>query len=314
LKTRKLASLHDCTALRTLILLTAIASFAGCRYDPSDMADALMQARVDTFVDSLEANSPGLVVGVYASDATTGWSYRREADRVFHAASTMKVPVMIEVFRQAEAGRFDLRDSLLVENRFSSIVDGSPYSMAITDDSDESLYSRIGKRMSVRDLVFQMITVSSNLATNILIDFVGADSVQNTATGLGTTTMRVLRGVEDIKAYEAGLSNTATAADLGHILERLASRDAVSKTADAEMLVVLRAQAFNEMIPAGLPAGTIVAHKTGSITRINHDAAIVSPDDRPWVLVILTEGVDNHDQSARMGSEIARTIHAIVRP
>ena len=226
----------------------------------------------------------------------------------------MKVPVMVEVFRQSERGKFSLADSVLVANEFASIVDGSPYAMELTDDSDESLYGRIGQRMSIRDLVFQMITVSSNLATNILIDYVGADSTQATAVAMGITKMRVLRGVEDIKAYEAGLSNTATASDLGRILEKLAARQAVSPSADEQMIGILKAQKFNEMIPGGLPAGVSVAHKTGSITRINHDAAIVSPDDRPWVLVILTEGIDDHAASARMGSEITRAIHRVIRP
>src|SRR5690606_22877008 len=213
------------------------------------------------------------------------------------AASTMKVPVMIEVMRQVQGGRFALTDSIVVENEFSSIVDGSPYSMDIGEDSDDSVYGRIGERMSIRDLVVQMITVSSNLATNVLIDRVVADSVQATAERLGTTTMRVLRGVEDLKAFDLGMNNTATAADLGVLLERIANGTAVSPELDAEMIEVMLAQEFNSMIPAGLPSGTPVAHKTGSITRINHDAAIVSPNADPYVLVILTEGIDDHELS-----------------
>lgn len=286
----------------------------GCRYNPTEMADSLMRQRVDVLVDSLESTSPGATIAVYVSDAASGWSYTRKPDRVFHAASTMKVPVMIELFRLHETGRLSLDDELPVKNEFSSIVDGSPYAMSISEDSDDSIYSKIGASMSIRDLIFQMITVSSNLATNILIDHVTADSVQATIERLGVTTMRVLRGVEDIKAYEAGLSNTATARDLGVQLERIASRKAVSPNADEGMIDIMEAQVFNEMIPAGLPPDTPVAHKTGSITRINHDAAIVSPDKDPYVIVVLTEGVDDHAESARMGARIAQRIHETIRP
>ena len=234
------------------------------------------------------------------------------AERPFHAASTMKVPVMIEVFRQAEAGRFTMDDSLAVENAFRSIVDGSPYQ--IEDDSDDAIYERLGQQMAIRDLVYQMITVSSNLATNLLIQHVAADSVQRTIETLGTDSMRVLRGVEDIKAFRQGLSNTATAADLALLLEAIMEGRAVSPGADSAMVEILLDQQFNTMIPAGLPEDARAAHKTGWITAIHHDAAIVYPESgAPYVLVILTEGIEDEDDSAALGAEIARLTHAALR-
>lgn len=168
--------------------------------------------------------------------------------------------------------------------------------------------------MSVRDLVYQMITVSSNLATNLLIDFISADSVQATSERLGTTTMRVLRGVEDIKAYQQDLSNSATATDLATLLDALRRGAAVSPEADSAMVAVLLDQQFNEMIPAGLPADTRVAHKTGWITEIHHDAAIVYPaQDEPYVLVILTEGIVEEKASAALGAAITRLVHQALR-
>jgi len=219
----------------------------------------------------------------------------------------------IHLYRQAALGRFSLDDSLLVENAFRSIVDGSAYS--IEDDSDDSIYERLGQQMSIRDLVYQMITVSSNLATNLIIDYVSADSVQATCERLGTTTMKVLRGVEDIKAYRQDLSNSATATDLAVLLDALRRGAAVSPEADRAMIDVLLDQQFNTMIPAGLPEGARAAHKTGWITRIHHDAAIVYPEQgEPYVVVVLTEGIDDENASAALGAEIARTVHATLRP
>ena len=224
----------------------------------------------------------------------------------------MKVPVLIEVYRQAAAGRFSLDDSLRVENDFTSIVDGSPF--RIGDDSDDALYEHTGHALPIRDLAERMITVSSNLATNLIIELVQADSVQRTMEHMGTRTMRVLRGVEDIKAFERGLNNTATASDLAVLLDAIRSNEAVSRAASEAMRDILLEQEFNKMIPAGLPGTARVAHKTGWITGIVHDAAIVYPENAPpYVLVILTEGFDDHATASQVGAEIARIVHEAVR-
>ncbi len=253
---------------------------------------------------------PDATVGISVRDLDSGLAFDQDADRVFHAASTMKVPVMIEVFRLVEEGRLSLEDSIAVVNEFKSIVDGSLYSMDIGEDSDGDVYGAIGKNGTVGWLVEQMITASSNLATNILIDLVNADSVEATIERLGTRTMRVYRGVEDLKAYDLGLNNTATSEDLATLLVAIASGEAVSETSDAAMVEILASQRINRMIPAGLPEGTKVAHKTGSITKINHDAAIVYAADRKtYVLVILIEGIEDHARSSELGAKLTRTIH-----
>lgn len=225
----------------------------------------------------------------------------------------MKVPIMIEVYRQAQAGRFSLSDSLEVRNEFRSIVDGSPY--AIGDDSDDALYEQLGQPMAICALVERMITVSSNLAANLLIDYVSADSVQQTLRRLGAERTKVLRGVEDLKAYRQGLNNEATAADLARLLSALQRGTAVSTEADREIIGILKRQEHNAMIPAGLPADAEAAHKTGWITRIHHDAAIVYPaEGAPYVLVVLTEGLDEQARSAELGAEVARAVHRALRP
>jgi beta-lactamase class A len=290
------------------LLLTALAACQPQPPAPTTVTPATLQDSLEALI----AQHPEATVAVAIRDPQTGTTLDMLGDRSFHAASTMKVPVMIEVYRQAEAGRFALDDSLLVKNDFRSIVDGSAFS--IEDDSDDAIYERLGQQMSVRDLVYQMITVSSNLATNLLIDFISADSVQATSERLGTTTMRVLRGVEDIKAYEQGLSNSATATDLATLLDALRRGAAVSPEADSAMVAVLLDQQFNEMIPAGLPTAARAAHKTGWITEIHHDAAIVYPaQGEPYVLVVLTEGMAEEKESAALGAEITRLVHQALR-
>lgn len=235
-----------------------------------------------------------------------------DPDKVFHAASTMKVPVMIELFRQVKAGTLKLDDTVVIKNEFRSIVDGSPYRLSEGDDSDKEVYAAVGQPMSLRRLCELMITVSSNFAANILIDRLGAVNVQKTVASLGAEGMQVLRGVEDQKAFDKGMNNTTTARGLLVLFEAIARGKAVDGPSDAAMIDILKRQQFNDAIPAGLPPGTAVAHKTGSITRIHHDAGIVYAD-RPYVLVVLVRGIEDQKKSAALMAELSRLVYAAPR-
>ncbi|MCU7496812.1 MAG: serine hydrolase [Ignavibacteria bacterium] len=232
------------------------------------------------------------------------------ADETFHAASTMKTPVMVEVFRQAAMGKFSLDDSIQVKNEFKSIVDGSSFSMAIDRDSGEGLYKFINRKRTIRQLVFEMITVSSNLATNILIELVKAENAQNTMLSLGAKNIRVLRGVEDIKAFDKGLNNTTTAKDLMIIFEQIAKGSVVSKEACREMTDILLKQKFRDVIPQKLPRSVKVAHKTGSVDGIKHDSGfVILPDGRQYVLVILSKNLEDMERGTEVLSGVSKIVY-----
>jgi beta-lactamase class A len=230
---------------------------------------------------------------------------------VFHAASTMKVPVMVELFRQASGGTFSLDDRIPVVNQFKSVVDGSPYTLSVSDDSDGDIYKAIGTERTYRALLEAMITVSSNLATNVLIDRLGAERVAATMATYGAQEMVVRRGVEDNKAFERGLNNTATAHGLFTILTAIARGQAVSPAASAEMVDVLKRQTFRTGIPAGLPPDTPVGHKTGTITKIHHDGGIVFAA-RPYVLVVMTRGFADEKSSDLVIAAISKAVYESV--
>jgi beta-lactamase class A len=234
-----------------------------------------------------------------------------DAERPFHAASTMKVPVLIELFKQAEAGKLSLEDSLVVRNEFRSIVDNSPYKLSEGADSDKGIYAAIGNSLTLRQLCEAMITVSSNFATNLLIERLGIDNIRATVAAMGAEGMQVLRGVEDQKAFDKGLNNSTTARGLLVLFEKLGRGTAVSKKADAEMVEILKRQKFNTAIPAGLPSGIAVAHKTGNITKIHHDAGIVYAK-RPYVLVILVRGVQDINHSAALMAQLSKAVYESV--
>lgn len=259
------------------------------------------------------ARHPEALFAVSVRDRATGLRLDMNGDSVLHAASTMKLPILVELYRQAAAGELRLSDSLPLVNRFTSLVDGSPYS--IEDDSDDGLYARLGQQATLEDLGERMTVVSSNLGANLLLQRLGAARVQATLERLGGTHgMQVRRGVEDGKAFRAGLNNVATSHDLAEVLDRLAYGEAVSPETDASIRAVLLRQHYNEMIPAGLPPATPVAHKTGWITGHSHDAAIVMPmGQAPYVLVVLTRGFATNEAGDAAGAEVARAVHAQLR-
>jgi beta-lactamase class A len=305
-----LRGMHVVLAVTLLLVMHVAPAGAAARQAsggprPAMHEDAALTALAEAVRRAAAAAGAEIGVALRTLDGTR--SLAIDADTVFHAASTMKVPVMIELFRQADAGLLSLDDELVVGETFTSIVDGSPYTLSAADDSDEALYAALGSRRSLKALCESMIVVSSNLATNLLIDRLGVDNVRATVARLGAVGVEVRRGVEDTKAFEAGRNNTTTAAGLLTLLTALAEGRAGSKAATAEMLAILARQQFNEGIPAGVPAGTRVAHKTGQITRIHHDAGIVY-GPRPYVLVVLVRGVADAQESGRLIAAISRLV------
>jgi len=250
----------------------------------------------------------GAEVAVYFRTLDGKAEYRARPDDAFHAASTMKVPVMIELFHQVQQGTLRLEDQIVVRNEFHSIVDGSPYTLSVSDDSEGELYKAEGQPRSLGELCELMITVSSNFATNLLIEKLGVQNIRATVRNLGADGVVVLRGVEDGKAFQKGLNNTATARGLATLMEAIADGKAVYAQSSRAMIGILERQRFNEGIPAGLPPGIAVAHKTGEITRIHHDAAIVFAK-RPYVLVVMVRGLADPKQSTALISDISRELY-----
>jgi beta-lactamase class A len=268
--------------------------------------DPRIAAAVPAITGTIAKSGADVAVAFRTLDGRTEWLLR--VDEPFHAASTMKVAVLIELYHQVRQGRIRLDEALPVRNEFHSLVDGSPYVLNPDDDSETELYQVVGATRTVEGLSELMITVSSNLATNILMDRLGVDSIRAGVHALGADGMDVRRDLEDTKAFRQGLNNTTTARALLQLMGAIARGQAVDKESSRRMIEVLERQTFNDGIPAGLPPGTRVAHKTGEITRIQHDAAIVFAP-RPFVLVILTRGLDDASQGSALIATITRELY-----
>lgn len=288
------------TVLTTLILTATLAA----------QSQSTSNSLENTLREAIKASGAEVAVAYRTLDGRD--EVLVDPDKTFHAASTMKVPVMIELFRQASEGTLGLDDPLPIRNEFKSIVDGSPYQLSVGDDSDAEVYAAVGKTLTLRQLCEAMITVSSNFATNLLIEKLGVENIRATVKRLGADGMQVLRGVEDQKAFEKGMNNSTTARGLLVLLEKIAQGKAVSPKADAEMIAILKRQKFVDAIPAGLPPGTPVAHKTGSITRIQHDAGVVYAD-RPYTIVVLVRGIQDQTESKALIAKLSKLVYEASR-
>ena len=231
-------------------------------------------------------------------------------NEIFHAASTMKTPVMIEFYRQLHQGKLSLEDTLQIKNEFKSIVDGSMYKLSEFDDSDKNTYNKLGQYYSINNLIYEMITISSNFATNILIEYIGANNVTKSMREIGALNIDILRGVEDIKAFELGLDNTTSAKDLLIIYEKLAKGKIIDNESSAIMIDILKDQKYDDIIPKYLPKNIEVANKTGMITGVHHDSGIVFlKDGRKYVIVLLSKNMSDMESGTEMMARISEFIY-----
>jgi beta-lactamase class A len=270
---------------------------------PSDL-NALRQ-RIETLARPSEARA----IGVAVHDTETRAELRYDADRWFHGASTIKVAILLAVYGEIDRGRLARQSRLHVRNRFLSAYDGSPFRVLADRDADSEVHAAIGKTMRVSELALHMIATSSNLATNLLLDLIGLETVQRTIDRFELTGLDIRRGVEDEKAYDHGIVNRVTANGLVSLLRLIAEERAYTPELSREMLDILHQQEFKKGIPARLPREVRVAHKTGDISTVAHDAGVVyAPNRKPYVLAILTEW--SADAGTRSAT-IATISHAV---
>lgn len=249
-------------------------------------------------------------VGIAYLNLTTDELLVYNADELFHAASTMKTPIMFQLFKMRDTGILDLSTEVPLDNQFLSIVDGSLFTLPLNSEADDILYPFVDEYLSLYEIMEKMITHSSNLGTNILMGYTGPDSIGATMKSVEASGVLVMRGVEDLKAHRMGLNNLTSAYGMMKVMEAIYRSDLVADSSRQAMQNILKQQQFNSMIPAGLPPEVIVGHKTGSITRIAHDAALVYPENAPpYVLVILTRGWDDQAEAEKVGARISSKVY-----
>src|SRR4051812_39043673 len=272
---------------------------------PGEDAIAALHARLDAL--ERRAGARSLAVAVY--DTGTHLTFRRHSERWFHAASTIKVAMLVGVYASIHHGWLLPQSRVHVRNRFFGALDGAPFRVLADRDANSEVHAVIGKMMRVSELALHMIATSSNLATNLLLDLVGLDTVQRSLDELSVDGIDIRRGVEDERAFDLGINNRVTADGLTQLLRLVAEERAFSPELSREILEILHAQEFKNGIPARLPRAVRVAHKTGDISTVAHDAGVVYPPGRkPYVIAVLTEWAPD---AVGRSATIAEVSHAV---
>jgi beta-lactamase class A len=252
--------------------------------DESEKSEMLQSA-----CDRILGESKAVAYAVALLDYETGFRFTLNADRRFHAASTIKVAILLAIGKAIDEGRIRPDDTLHVRNRFLSAVDRTPFRLDAESDGYPQLYRSIGRTAKVSDLTEWMIVSSSNLATNLLLDYLTVEKAREAVSAAGMNGVDLRRGVDDTKAHEQGLNNETTAQGLLDLFAALRG-DFLSKASRDLVINTLLQQRFNSMIPALLPQHASVAHKTGEISTACHDAGIIYlPEREPYILAVLTE-------------------------
>ena len=276
----------------------------------------LLADELDVRLRSIPPKS-GSTLGVSVYDYLSGIAWSFNGDRVFHPASIMKLAVLVALFEAVDQGRFALNGRLLVRNRFLSAFDGSPFRVDPGRDGDSDVHAARGRTMRLRELVEHMIVRSSNLATNLLVDLLGVASIATSMRMLGVQGVDVCRGVEDDRAFENGLNNRMTPNGALAVLRSIVGSPLLSPEASTRMIDILLAQQYAGTIAPGLPeairGAARVAHKTGDISTVTHDAGIVLlPGRPPYITAIFVESEGDAKERTAIAISASAAVYACV--
>jgi beta-lactamase class A len=239
-----------------------------------------------------------------------------EPDFRHYSASIMKLPILLAAHRLSERGRLDLEQPVRVRNEFESRVPSHRFCLDREDDSDPETWAALGTDVSLRELVHRMVTVSGNLATDLVLDEVGTEEVAAVLADAGCSgRTTIVRGIEDHPARDAGIDNLITADDMARLLVALGEGRLAGQEATAACEHTLQAQEYRNGIPAGLPDGLVIGNKTGWISSVNHDVALVRAPGMPPVglAVLLSAPGTEQEREAAIARIAAAAWTQVVR-
>jgi len=269
------------------------------RYSPPADSTGLTGLQ-DTLSRDLAQRPGRFAVAVY--DFSSRAQATVNAHEVQHAASLIKLPIMMAVFAMIDSGTATLGQTVEIRSDYRSVADGSTFHV--------EPIAALPAHPSLNRLLNAMITVSDNIAANALIEFVGIPRIERFLSDHGYLETHVRRFLMDEKALARGIENTMSAYDAMLMLRDLELGRYFSAESRAEMLRLLKAQTHNEKIPSVLPPGVTVAHKTGKITNVEHDAGIVYlPDGRKYVLALLSSRLPGNNAGVSAAQAVSRLVY-----
>ena len=259
---------------------------------PPETPQEVLRARLEHKIRAIADGVDG-VVGVTIQDLTTTERFALRGDTVFTQASAIKLPVLVELFRQVEQGRHGLDDLITLEE--NDVVPGSGVLQRLTPGS---------VRMTLRDVATLMVTVSDNTATNMIIDRVGMENVNQTMVRLGLPQTKLQRKMMDSEAWLADRENLSTPNEQARLLELIHRGDVLNDASRKELLHILSIPKSSRIRPL-LPSGTRVAHKTGTVSGVVVDVGIVYLEGRPFIIAGMGNWLVDGPEAERALEQVA---------
>ena len=265
---------------------------------PNDTGSDLLWKKLETRVRDVADRFDG-VMGVAILDLTDGRIFLHNADRVFPAASSIKIAVLVELYRQDQEARSGAKGKARLDDTYTfdpkDLVEDSRIMAGLTPGVTH---------ITNRDLAQFMVAVSDNAAANILIDRVGKDNANAMLRGLGLSKTMLRRKMIDIAAARRGDENVATPQEMVRLLEAIYKEKALNKEASAALMKQL-STLKQSYIPRLLPENVQVANKPGELEAVRTDSGIVFAPNRPFAVSVMT-AYDRDERAAERGiSEVA---------
>ena len=280
-----------------IIALFAVVALAGSGFaQPPASSDGLLWKKLDTRVSETVENFDG-VMGVAIVDLTDGRTILKNADRVFPTASSIKIAILLELYRQEQ----EAREGAQGKARLNDVHDIDPRAMVGFSSIMEGLTPGLTK-VTNHDLAQFMIAVSDNTASNVLADRLGMENVNATLRSLGLTKTLLRRHMMDFEAAKRGDENVSTPREMAKLLEAIYRGKALNKELTAEFIKQLSTLKESEL-QHDIPQEVQVANKPGNLKGVRTDSGIVFAKNRPFVISVMTENARNiHVASARICS------------
>jgi beta-lactamase class A len=272
------------TSLALLLLLLTNSTSAQSNLNAQDVSDQKLKSlwtKLESTINDIDRNLDG-VLGVAIEDLTTGQRFLLHGDSIFPQASSIKVAVLAELYRQAqlsaqgESGKAKLTDLYTV--RAADLVQDSDIMGGLTPGVTQ---------ITNRDLATMMVAVSDNSATNVLIDRVGMENVNALLDGLGLHNTKLRRKMMDVKAAAEGRENISTPQDMLTLLEKIYQGKVLNKEMTADFFKMLSTHK-DSFIPRDLPDGLLIANKPGELEAVRNDSGIVFLQNRPYIICVMT--------------------------
>ncbi|PYV63772.1 MAG: serine hydrolase [Acidobacteria bacterium] len=255
-----------------MLLSTASAQTSS---DTATVKQQILWQKLEASIAEVDHNLDG-VMGVAIEDLTSGQKYQLRENEVFPQASSIKIAVLAELYRQAQQGKLKLTDLYVVKS--VDLVEDSPIMNGLTPGVTQ---------ITLRDLATMVAAVSDNSAANILIDRVGMENVNSFLDSLGLAHTRLRRKMMDLKAAGEGRENISTPGEMMTLLDAIYRGKVLNKSLTDDFFKVLSTKK-NSWIPRDLPENLKIADKDGELEGVRNDSGVIFLENRPYILCVMT--------------------------